>query len=63
MEENDTDNLKYEYKNFTISLFHNSGRWDYHIPELTSETPKRKKELYETKDQALKNAKIEIDNY
>jgi len=57
------DKLSYEYRGFEIRLFHNSGRWDYNIPEITTQGYISKLNLYETKEKALKKAKQKIDNY
>jgi len=57
------DKLSYEYRDFEIRLFQNSGRWDYNIPEITTEGYKSKLDLYETKKAALKKAKSQIDDY
>ena len=57
------DKLRYEYKGLEIKLFHNSGRWDYNIPKITTQGYISKLNLYKTKEEALKKAKQEIDNY
>ncbi|MFW6007338.1 MAG: hypothetical protein ACOCQ5_05050 [Halanaerobiales bacterium] len=62
---NTQDNkLTYEYRGFEIRLFHNSGKWDYTIlynSQITSGYKSRRK-LYNTREEALKNAKKQIDD-
>ena len=60
---NNADKLNYEYKGFEIRLFHNSGKWDYNIPKITTQGYKSKLNLYETKEKALEKAKEQIDNH
>ena len=57
------DKLSYEYRGFKIRLIQNSGRWDYNIPDITTEGYKSKLNLYETKKAALRKAKSQIDEY
>lgn len=58
-----TGKLRYEYRGMEIKVFHNSGKWDYSIPKITTEGYKSKQNLYETKARALEAAQREIDSH
>lgn len=51
-----------EYRGYKIKLFHNSGKWDYFIPNITEEGYPSKRTLYQTKGEAIVRAKTQIDN-
>ncbi|MFW6007577.1 MAG: hypothetical protein ACOCQ5_06250 [Halanaerobiales bacterium] len=59
---NNPDRMSYEYKGFKIILFHNSGKWDYKIPRLTTKGYKSSLNLYDTKQKALESAQNQIED-
>jgi len=54
---------KEKYRDFTIKTFMNSYKWDYLIPGITTKGYKGKRNLYNTKHEAISKAKEQIDYY
>jgi len=51
-----------EFKGYKIKLFHNSGGWDYFISGITGKNYPARRALYETEEEAIEKAKIQINN-
>jgi len=57
----DKTNLIETYRGYKIRLFHNSGKWDYNVPNIDSRVGKSKLHLYNTRARAIQDAKREVD--